>query len=467
MAAPEISVPPWEARLISALVFVTVIFALLPSGFSWKDVEDASHVVDGSIEVKLQWGSVFAVSFFVVARHRALALADLRATNPFLLAMFAYCALSVLWSPVDSVTIKKVIQFAGLIALALAVQADGRPWTHFVQVILSALTAIELASAITALVFPSQGIDWYFGYAWRGIVSGKNALGAIGALSVLIWVSLWQVYAGRRWAFWSGVVLSLLCVVMSKSSTSITIAALGLFSFWLLRKQHIGSRLWLLRLFMVAALIVLLATHLFFIQEGRLPERSEILEPFANLFGKSADLTGRSDIWEPLMVEIGKHWLLGIGYAAFWLGPGSPSQPILDTLPWIPFQAHNGYLDVLNELGAVGAVLFLGLIVTHGRHLFQLMRYDRPAAALFSSIFVTILFSNLTESSVFRGVTFPFLLMILTCVSVTTALRRRQWATAVVPAARPSPPIRPRQPQTARATGTARARLAKDVRRTV
>jgi len=414
----------WDARWIDTLLVAAVLFAVLPSGFSWRDFEDGSAVADGSWEVKLQWGSLFALSAYVAYRHIPLAWANLRVVNPFLLMLLAYTLASTLWSPADSVTIKKAIQFGGLILFAIAVQTDGRPWHHFILVIQTTLLAIEVASVIAALGFPSLGIDAYFGYAWRGIVSGKNTLGGTAALSLILWAALWRVPSVNRSLCWWGTGLSVLCVVMSKSSTAITTAALGLMVFWLLQRQHIGSPLWLLRTGVVVGLLLLSALHLFYIAEGRLPERTEILEPFANLFGKSADLTGRSDIWDPLAIEIEKHWLFGVGYGGFWLGPGSASQPILDRLPWIPYQAHNGYLDILNELGALGMTLFIGLLAAHARDLFNMMRFDRTGAALFAAMQTTLLVSNLTESSIFRGVTFQFWLFVLFCVSANVALRR-------------------------------------------
>ena len=412
--------------LITGLVFTATIFALLPSGLSWTDQNDISTLMTGSLGFQLQWGGIFVISAIVVARHRALALANLRVMNPFILATLAYSAASTIWSPVDYVTIKKVVQFAGFITFGLAVQSDRKPWTHSIQVMATAITAIELASAVVAIVNPSFGIDEYLGYAWRGIVSGKNQLGEIGATGTLLWVALWRVNAVSRSMFWFGFGLSLLCVVMSKSSTGATIAALGLFIFWLLYKQHIGSPLWLQRIIVIVGMFLLVIGHLFFVVEGHLPAISEIVEPFANIFDKGADLTGRVDIWEPLILEIRKHWIFGIGYGAFWLGPGSASQAVLDHLYWTPTQGHNGYLDLLNELGAIGILLLVGLLISHIRSLGRLKLIDRQAAVLFTSILITILFSNITESTIFRGIAYPFLMLIFSCVSVTSVLNQQQ-----------------------------------------
>jgi exopolysaccharide production protein ExoQ len=141
-------------------------------------------------------------------------------------------------------------------------------------------------------------------------------------------------------------------------------------------------------------------------------------------WNKSADLTGRSDIWELLYIEIEKHWLYGVGYGGFWLGIGSASQPILDKLYWIPYQGHNGYLDILNELGAIGLSSLFFLLIFHARDLFRMMSFDRTGAALCGAMQITLLVSNYTESSIFRGVQFQFWLFLLIVVTVNTSLRR-------------------------------------------
>lgn len=431
--SPNARLTVWDARWIDTLLIAMVLFAVLPSGFSWKEADDGATVIEGSLEVKLQWGSLFALSAYVVYRHLPIALANLRAVNPFLLLMLAYATASAIWSPAEGVTVKKAVQVGGLILFALAVQSNNESWIHFVKVIQGTLVSIELMSAVAALTYPSLGIDSYFGYAWRGILSGKNTLGGTAALSVILWAPLWSHGGLSRATRWYGTGLSLLCVVMSTSSTSITIAALGLVVYGLLQRQHVQSPLWLLRLLTVIGLIILVLTHLFYIAEARLPDRVEIVGPFANLFGKSADLTGRSDIWEPLFIEIEKHWIFGIGYGSFWLGPGSAAQPILDRLPWTPYQAHNGYLDLFNELGAVGATLFVGLLLLHSRDLFLMLRFDRTGAATFAAMQITLLVTNLTESMIFRGVTFQFCLFVLICVSASTALARHRRLQTVTP----------------------------------
>jgi exopolysaccharide production protein ExoQ len=415
----------WEIRLIMLMLFLAINFAVLPAGFNWNvTMEDAANLSQGSFIFQMQWASIFALTTYIGFRHRIRLISDLRVLNPFLLIIFIYSLITVLWSPLPIPTLKRAIQFGGLIFFSLAIYTSRRPWTDFILIILGALTVIEIASVIAAIAFPSQGIDAYFGSAWKGILDGKNSFGGVGSLSLLFWVSIGHLPFIKFYIYWSGIALSALCVLKSTSSTSITISILGVLIFFSLQKQHIRSHQWLQRILIVIALILLIFFHVFYITEGRAPSGAELLGPFASLFGKSSDLTGRSEIWEALIPVIQDHWIFGVGYNAFWFGPGSAAQPVLNKLTWIPFQAHNGYLDTINELGLVGFSIFLALIFFNVSKLTELIRLDRPAAALFTALPVTILFSNYTETTMFRGVSFQFNLLIFSIVSVSSILNQ-------------------------------------------
>lgn len=414
-----------EDRLITVMLAMMVAFALLPSGLQWSDyAESASLAQEGSLGVKLQWGSIFAIAFYLALRHRGLFKIQLLAANPFIIALVVYTAITTLWSAYPSITVKKVIQFAGIVTAAIVFQMPGRSAAHFIKTTLFVLTGIEIASVIAVVLFPSQGMDVTFTNAWRGILAQKNDMGYVGALSAILWIGLRVIEPPKLATFLAGFGLSVLCVIRSTSSTGATVALIGIMTFMILYRQHVRSVNWLQRILLVLAIAILIAVQIFFIHESRLPAWGEIMGPFARLFGKSADLTGRTDIWIYVIIEIEKHWLQGAGYGAFWLGPGSPSQPILDQLPWIPFQSHNGYLDIINELGAIGFSLFVGLLLTHLVQLYRLGRYDQPLAAFNTALLAIICITNMSESSLMRGVNYPHILLMFSSVCVSSALRR-------------------------------------------
>lgn len=417
----------WDQRLIDLLVVMVVSFSVLPSGFSWSlSAEDIESMRAGSFAFQAQWGSVLLLSAYLLMRHARRSLALFRQFNPFLLLLCAYTLVGVFWSPAPASTVKKALQFFELMMMAVAVQLDGRRWTHHALVVGYVLTAIMAASAVAALAVPTVGIDSYFGYAWRGVLANKNTLGGIAAITVVYLVGLWQAGALPVKLRWPSVLLAMACVVLSTSSTSFLMMCLGLVVVGLVLRQHIRSPLWLLRIVVVVGLFVTVFVHVFYVVNAAMPGRVDVVGPVAALFGKGADMTGRSDIWDPLFIQIQRHWILGVGYGAFWLGPGSESQPILDTLSWIPFQGHNNYLDLANELGAVGVVLVFLATVLIIRQLFALTQFDRVGAAMFSAVLATFYVGGFSETHLFRSMTPQFVLYMMICASLSAEVAARE-----------------------------------------
>lgn len=81
-------------------------------------------------------------------------------------------------------------------------------------------------------------------------------------------------------------------------------------------------------------------------------------QPLFTALGRGSDLTGRTDlIWTKVLERAGEHPVFGNGFSSPWV----PTDPAFDG--WIVdhgltvFHAHNMWLDVLMQLGAVGLVL--------------------------------------------------------------------------------------------------------------
>ena len=196
--------------------------------------------------------------------------------------------------------------------------------------------------------------------------------------------------------------------------------------FHLFRKKYIYSHFWLIRIFLVALIIIVVNLQLFYAFNARLPTWDEIASPVTSIFGKGTDLTGRTQIWELVNEEITRHPLAGLGYASFWLGPGSMADHIINVLYWIPLQSHNGYLDIVNEQGYIGLILIFLTFILHSYHLFRLAHFDRLQTAYLSAMFVIVVASNITESGIFRGVGYQHIFFIISTIATTSALRRHQ-----------------------------------------
>jgi O-antigen ligase len=78
------------------------------------------------------------------------------------------------------------------------------------------------------------------------------------------------------------------------------------------------------------------------------------------LLGKDPTLTDRTLLWtELLKVKINP--LFGAGFESFWLG--DRIRKFAESRWWEPNQAHNGYLETYLNLGLVGLILLVVLLI--------------------------------------------------------------------------------------------------------
>ena len=414
----------YEILLIRAMVVLFAVFSLLPYGISWDYAGTSALTMEGSLTTKLEWGSLFLVALFVLSKHLPEVLKDLRALNPFLVLVLIWCVLSSIWSPLPAVTFKRAIQLYGIVLIGLSIQLAPRPLHLIVNCLIYTLMSMLALSLVMAVAVPSIGIDYELGGAWRGALSQKNELGQVAAMSIL----LWQVKACLEKVDFKlllfVILLSFFMLVMSKSSTSMIITLSTSAIFHLLRKRRLSSDYSITRVLLSLLCVCLVAVYIFNMQESRFPTRPEISAPIAGIFGKGSDLTGRTDIWDLVWLEIERHWVLGLGYGAFWLGPDSLSQFVIDALNWIPLQSHNGYLDILNEQGLTGLALCILTLLVQVRMLVLLSHKDRTQAAFWSAMLLVVVVTNFTESSLFRGFGFQNVFFIFALVAVTSSTRR-------------------------------------------
>src|SRR5450830_384022 len=414
-----------DTFVVRLLIVMSMTFSLLPPGFNWGNTDPQGSYAEGSLIFQIEFGSVFLIGAWLAWRNRNWSLRHIIHLNPMLILIIVYCLCTILWSPYPVVTLKRSVQLIGPM--------------------LGTLMTLMAFSFVVSLVLPRIGVDYELGGAWRGVLSQKNTLGAISGLCVVLWIKESLGTTFPRSICYFGILFSLFMLVMAKSSTAILVATLGTGIYLLVRRRYLSGEFDGRRLTLSLVVIALLALHIFYVTEGRLPQWSELFAPFGALFNKSTDLTGRTDIWRLVLLEVQRHPVFGIGYGAFWLGEGSPSQMIINALHWIPLQAHNGYLDILNELGIVGLVIMAGVFVFHIRNLIKLTRIDREEAAIHWAMLILILISNLSESEVFRGVLFQniFFIYSSTAISARLTLHRMEQARQDLPPGNASPGVAP------------------------
>jgi len=419
-------VPPWEKGLLAAFIVVSLAFPFIRTidFLANNTLADASFS-EGSIWLQAVFGPLFLLAAIQAWHHGRWTFRVLRTANPFLLAVIAWAALTVLWSPYPEVTVKRSIQQMGLVLIGLSLTLPFVSHDFFARVLHRALIALLIVSFIVVLLFPSVGIDRLREGGWHGILWHKNTLGVVACFATVLGVYRIARNDGDRRGQLALLVFALFMLVMSRSSTALLSGLLGSGFFLFLRKPYLGGRYALPQIGLVLGIAVALVLLLAFLALGRLPGWDDLAAPLLSLLNKSPDLTGRTELWVLVQQEIARHPIQGIGYGAFWLNIGSPSQYVIDALNWIPLQAHNGYIDLLNELGWIGVCLFAAMLLWHLASLIQLGRHDRDLAALHGAFFLLILVSNLSESQFFSGVLFQNCLLIYSSLLLSAHNRVR------------------------------------------
>ena len=157
-----------------------------------------------------------------------------------------------------------------------------------------------------------------------------------------------------------------------------------------------------------------------------------LLVPVTMLSGKDSTFTARTQIWDLIRAHIQYSPLIGSGYGGYWAGPTptSPSYIFLKVMYFYPSEAHNGYLDIINDLGYAGLLLLLGYLVGYIKQALRLLRANYTQSALYLALIFQQLLTNLSETHwLFVGHDFIVLTMATfglarSLIDVTPAKRR-------------------------------------------
>ena len=309
----------------------------------------------------------------------------------WLTGLYALVAVSILWSA------DRVSTFRGaaylLIYLAAAIYIAMRFSSEEILIGLrKTVVLLALLSIIGQFLLPPSGDP---APGWTGVFPQKNDLGIVMAVGFAV-----LLVQRARWNL-ARVALLALCatlLILSQSFTSI-LAALAVVAA--VTYLHCSGALKLLVLMTVAGtglLIVFAASDV----AGTL-----------EFTGKDMTLTGRTLIWSLVAESMKEHAVLGYGYNAFWT---SQADVINQFSTWHPGQAHNGYLDICLNLGAIGLCLTVGLIFDSWRRGRRLRLQGRNAGVWMLAALWLLLVRSCAEST-FLNLSFIWFVVLMSYLS--------------------------------------------------
>jgi len=334
--------------------------------------------------MRLLWLPVYALTLLLSLMR---ANKGLRILPALLMSgvLIGLCYASKWWSIDPSVTSRRslALAFTILFGLYLGARYRGRDLT---QIVGGTFAVLAIGSIAAALFYPTMGVhhDINAG-AWRGLWHEKNQMAAQMTFGFVACCASAFIVPERRRLWIVCAVLIFFLILMSRSKTSLLASLLALGAMPVLSALKRGGILGVLFVW-GAATLSLIGGAIFYLMP----------EAVFKALGKDPTLTGRTEIWESLLRLSEKRPWLGYGYKAFW-GPDSiPNQIVKKETHWDVPSAHNGWLDLLVQLGWLGVILFgTCLAVTWFCALFRFGRVrDGYFSVLTLSLFTFLILSE-------------------------------------------------------------------------
>lgn len=373
------------------------------------------------------WG--VALSLAIFSSVVFLAIFDSRQTLrrvPTALVIFlSWLALSAIWSNYQAQTLMtSAMQLGGtFFALFLANQFGWRQLlnvlSNTVRFVLISSLLFELLAAVIGPIEPlfpnyesdppaasylwSQG-NLFEGERIQGIVGNANLLAFVAALGVFLFLIEAIVTAGKRVVPITSIALAVLLLILARSA-GMTVAILlitfaALVAIFAEGKTYAARRLVYARA--ILALAVIAAASATFYRE------------IFDFLGRSEDASGRFYIWETVFELYLEKPLVGWGWTGYWI-PGVEPWDGLIVINSVPmYQAHNAYLDVLVQLGAIGLVLFIWAVLAGFIRAWRVaVRHTSPLYLYPLFALLVVLGQSLTESRLLIEISWLLFVLVL------------------------------------------------------
>ncbi len=382
------------------VLWILVVGSRFPS--QWLELGNPStnfNVADGSPLDAIYFGSLILFGTIVLIR-RGVFSADLFRQNFWIFAFLAYGLVSVLWSDFPFVAFKRWIKVLGHPVMALIILTEPRPGRAFATVIKRCAFVLLPLSILFIKYLPEYGRafdPWTGEGMFRGAMLTKNDVGYVCMLFGLFF--LWNIHSRHQIkdvrARRDELLLSLGCLAMIayllatvNSATAVATFVVGAGALWFLGTGF-ASRRFLGTQVVVIALLFFGVELLF-----------DVYERVVTALGRDPSLTDRTEVWADAMA-LQTRPLVGMGFESFWLG--DRLQAMWDKWWWRPNQAHSGYIETYLNLGMIGVVLLVGMLISTFRKISARLASDFDFSRLRFALFVAILLQNYTEAA-FKGV---------------------------------------------------------------
>jgi len=328
--------------------------------------------------------------------------------NPWLMLLLGYMFVSIFWSDIPFVSFKRWTREFIVLVMSFVIATEPEPRRAIKSIIVRMIYILIPLSYVLIRYFPAYGRQynrWDGTVMWIGAATQKNGLGVLCVFAVffLIWSFMERrkgsgIPVSRYHACLEAIVLFLALYLMggpghnlSYSATSNAALLLGVSTYigisWFRNK---GVLIGPFALTVIVALIAAYGTVTPFL--GKLS-----LVDVSSVFQRDSTLTGRNDLWAILVPLQMQRPLWGYGFGGFW------NTAIIQHAD--ANEAHNGYLDLLLNIGFVGYIFFIIVLLSFCRTAQRMIIDNFDWGILFVCFLLMAVVHNISESTcvVFTG----------------------------------------------------------------
>jgi exopolysaccharide production protein ExoQ len=287
--------------------------------------------------------AVYALLLPFILRARGTVLNGIL-KNPVLMSLVLMALVSFVWSGDPTFSLRRALVFVAttVVGLYFGTRFDMREQLRLVT---AALAICVFLSVFFIVAMPTYGFDiGVNAEGWRGVFLQKNYFATYMVFAVISFICFRAESFAETIIKYLGLAISVVLVAGSLSKGSYVVLAVSLLLVVLYRLLHLYWK----RLIPAAAVaFTLVAIGAIYVSSN--------FDAFLRLLGKNANLNGRIPLWTAVLsVSTNNRWF-GYGFAGFWI---TNEHSIWSMIGWAPLKAHNGFIDILLELGLVGLGLF-------------------------------------------------------------------------------------------------------------
>ena len=315
---------------------------------------------------------------------------------------------SYLWTFNDWIFLRDTQLIFPLVA-AMLVAVSLVPGRDLTRALLAGCYVAIAWTVVFTLLNPGEAMGHPDGVpGWRGGFLHKNALAPFMLFAILTVLAFEERPAQRRIAVATAVTL----VLLSQSTTSIVVGVLLLGFGWFLRRLSDAPP--------QARGILLGGGSIVGVAFATLALTN--LPQLLGFAGKDPTLTRRTEIWAGVIEAVQHRPFTGYGVGGAWVNlAAEPTRSILRGLGFVVYHSHNGFLEVVLQLGLVGLALFCLLLVSVVAGALALISLDGRTATFVTSFCALVVLTSISEVT-----TFGIWLVMLAAFSALVIRRRRE-----------------------------------------